>query len=62
MSGLTPLQAKALEEARKRLFSFDDYIPVDMDSVPLHKQIESYGIDWAVKVIVSSASTDVDNR
>lgn len=56
MRELTELQKKVVAEARKRLFSFDDYVGVDMDSVPSHKMIEEKGFLWAVQRVVEGTA------
>lgn len=58
MSEWTELQKKAVAEARQRLFSFDDYVGIDADSVPTHAQIEAKGIPWAVQKIVEGTTSN----
>lgn len=57
MRELTELQKKVVAEARNRLFSYDDYVGVDLDSVPSHKEIESKGFVWAVAKVVQSTTS-----
>lgn len=53
---MTDLQKKAIAEARQRLFSFDDYVGVDMESVPSHNEIKDKGLAWAVRKIVEGTA------
>lgn len=56
MAELTELQRKVIAEARQRLFSFDDYVGIDLDSVPTNKQIEERGVLWAVQKVVEGTA------
>ena len=62
MSGLTNLQQKVVDEARARLFSFDDYVGIDVDSVPTDRIIEEKGFFWAVQHVVESTATKAAPR
>jgi DNA-binding IclR family transcriptional regulator len=57
MSKLTELQTKVINEARSRLFSFDDYVGVDPESVPTDAQIRERGFLWAVQKVVEGTSS-----
>lgn len=56
MRELTDLQKKVVAEARNRLFSYDDYVGVDLDAVPSHREIEANGTLWAVQKVVESTA------